>query len=358
MALDDMLIGSDAHGGAGSGGSTYPGIEKIRPRLIRWLSQIVDSLENEEGHLNLSLFQVVSLSGEQGVSRHTHDVDQQVDETVEEVLASAISDVEGVQYVTRVSYTVRVEGRQDRVNFTLEATNHQGATDGRRPDYRPDMEGVAKLNMDINLELVDRVVDLSTANTEDLRDQVRELRQENRLLKQNEWELRRQINALMNTDVQRRMMIREFEGDQRRKDQYANAFQQLLPVGANVAFGPAAGQVIAQLQALAANAMGGGMPGPAALDDGGAAGTALEPPVTGSGPGGAMTETDRIDRFVALLKERDDLLGPLMGIVGQEPQAMEDLLWLINASMERRAARAQNGGGGGNGSGSGRRRKG
>lgn len=333
MTMDPMLIG-DAN--------TFPGVDKARPRLISWLNKIVDSLE-QEAAINLTLAQVTSLAGEKSVAELTHDLDAPVPETVEEILNAAIDDMDTGRFLTRVSYTVRVDGREDRINFPLEMTRRRGTSDEHRRDYFPDVQGLTAQSMEMVLDLHDRLMDQSTANVEDKNVTIADLREENRLLKMNEWELRRQIERLMSADLKRRMMVKEFDNDQRRKDQNAETFQQLLPVGVSVALGPQAGAMVAQVQAMMRGTTGGGRPGETG-PSGGTGGTRRD--ANANGTDGAdgdtvlvddeLTDSESIDRFVAILERRADLFQSLLQLLGQEQEAVALLLGMHARSMARR----------------------
>ena len=321
-----MLIG-DAN--------TFPGVDKARPRLIAWLNKIVDNLE-QEAAINLTLAQVTSLAGEKSVAELTHDLDAPIPETIEEVLNAAIEDMDTGRFLTRVSYTLRVDGREDRINFPLEMTRRRETSDEHRRDYFPDVQGLTAQSMEMVLDLHDRLMDQSTANVEDKNVTIADLREENRLLKMNEWELRRQIERLMSGELKRRMMVEEFKNEQRRKDQNTETFQQLLPVGVSVALGPQAGAMVAQVQSMmrgsgaARPAPNGGGASRRDPDDGGAADD--DTMLVDDG----LADSESIDRFVTILESNQELFKGLLQVLGPHQEAAALFLGMHTRSMARR----------------------
>ena len=341
------------------------GADRAAPRIETFLTALVDNQEIQ-APLDLSLVRVVTQArdritgaapsdddSEEPIFEIQHPLDADIQETVKALLAGALSDMErGFETRTiRQTYVIYVEGRPERVQFTLDLTGHraQMTPPRRRSEYVPDMEGLTAQNMDVNLQLIDRIVDMSTANIGDKDRTIAELRSRCERQEKVEWELRQRIQQYMDGSLRRKMMVDEFERDQKRKDDYAEGFKNLAPSVVAWAMGPQAGQTAALLAALtqagpgALGAIAGGLPGgPPAMDGSPAATAPASPPANGAASGQidyamALDAFAHIDGFVAILEARRDLFKALTELLlSKAPQALTHLHALHQGAVTRR----------------------
>lgn len=338
------------------------GADRAAPRLAQFLVQLVDN-EEIQAPLDLSLVRVMTPrdrltdanaapeDSQEQLFEIQHPLDAEIPETVKAILAAAMTDMErGFDTRTvRQTYSVSVDGRPDRIQFTLDLTGHraQMTAPRRRSEYMPDLEGLASQQMDVNLQLIDRLVDMSTSNLSDKDRTIADLRSRNERLERVEFELRRRIEQLMDGTIRRNMMTEEFERDQKRKDDYAEGFKQLAPSVVAWAMGPQAGHAAALVTALTQAGPGalgaiasGVMPGaPGMAMDPAEAQAPQGPPQSGDALDRQMAfETyHHIDGFIGVLEARPEIRQSLMRfLLTKAPECVAHLHALHQGSLVRR----------------------
>lgn len=340
------------------------GAERAAPRLMTFLEGLVNNQEIQ-APLDLTLTRVVAAPRDRFTDRgddedeepifeiqHKLD-DDDIQDTCKALLGAAMNDVERRHATeqTRHTYFVEVAGRAEQMRFTLDLTGSRAqmtAPRRRTEFYESSAEGWGAQQLDVNLQLVDRIVDLAGANISDKDRTIADLRARNERLERVEWELRRRIEQLMDGSDRRRMMIQDFERGQKRKDDYAEGFKNLAPSVVAWAMGPQAGQTAALLAALtqagpgalSAIASGGmpGMPAPEGEVDGGNLGPrGHHAPDDGFDRGAALEAYHHIDGFVRVLEKRRDIFQALMKfLLSKAPECVTHLHALHQSSVLRR----------------------
>ena len=124
---DDLLIGP----------AIEAAVEKARPRLVRWLANVMDSVETEDD-LQVTLTMVRTAGGEREIASYVHELDQLPEETIAELLLAAVEDLDlAAAAAGTVFYTVQIGGKPGRVNFNLPAHPSELA---READLSPTVE--------------------------------------------------------------------------------------------------------------------------------------------------------------------------------------------------------------------------
>ena len=291
--------------------------DRVRQRLLPWLTKIVDSLEQEEP-LAFILAQVTSLGGDKAVRTIRYDFQLAPNECVDEIVMAAIDDMEGASFKTDVAYSVTVQGREDqRFNFTLKASRGHTHDEMRRRDFFPDMQGLTGQLMEQNLQLTDKALDASGATTGILMKLLDKANEEIMFLKRGQYERDMQIQKLMDSSLKRTMMYEEHSSKLKQQEAFADGFKAMAPPIIAQLAGP---QAAAMAQAFLQNGMGGN----------------LALPGFQQGP----TDEDLLDELLRLL-EKSAVREKLFEVLAGDSEVFQILGELHKRSTIRREQRAR-----------------
>lgn len=294
--------------------------DRVKARLLPWLREIVDSIEQEEG-LVFILAQVTSLAGDRPVRPISYDFDRPPEDCVNQIIMAAIDDMEGGNFKTDVAYSVSVDGRDDqRFNFTLKASRGHGHDEQRRRDFFPDMQGLTAQLMEQNLQLTDKALDSGSAATGILMKLLESKDEEIKFLKRGQYERDRQIQQLMDGSLKRQMMYEEHTSKLKQQESFADGFKQMAPPIIAQLAGP---QAAAMAAALLQNGMGGG---------------GLSLPGLSQGP----TDEDLLDELILRLEKNAPMRDKIFELLMQgDAEALQVLGELHKRSVMRREQRAR-----------------
>lgn len=304
--VDDELIGQ-----------AILGVDRARTKLAAWLKKIIDNPEIQQT-LDFTLYQVAKHQGEKPVHPFTHDFEQPLEVSVEAFLEAAQEDLRANNFLSKTTYAVRVDGRDERSAFVLEVPVRRGTSDDYRRDYFPDAQGMTAQTMEQNQFLVDKVVEVSGRNEGLLLGLLS--RQEAKIERQDRTEAERasQVQKLIDGNLQREMMYEQFRREEDRKDKFADGFKKMGPPLLAGIMGP---QAAAALAMAAGGAEGGG-------------GAPL-----GLGPGGGEpSDEELIDEFVATIEQSPEMLQSVMQLFSGKPRCFALFAELYKRSGGRREA--------------------
>lgn len=331
------------------------GLAEAGKRLLKWLNDIVDDPDFQSA-IPLSLVRIHINTQEEVLLEVRHDLDKAPPETVGDLLDAAVNEASRAFSggLERADFSVKVEGKGQRLGFTLVTPNPMSLALSRVGDrhsrYAPDLEGITSQGLDVQLALIEHVVDQSTSNLRDKNQTIATLREELRLSRESEWRYRKEIERLMDGSMRRTMMMEEFKRDQDRKDMYAEGFMNIAPPVVATVLGPEAGKVAALLAAFKSDG-GGGL---SKLLGGALGGAGVDPSAFGGGgPGDADEEgpdpmffamavetCGHVDAFIEVLEKRKGVFQKLLQLLAPAaPECVSHLQALHNGSMARRAAK-------------------
>lgn len=291
--------------------------DRVHQRLVPWLRSIIDKLEAEEP-LVLILSQVTNLGGSKSVTDFSYE-DQPVEDLAGEIIMAAIDDMQGGGFRTEVAYSVSVDGKEERHNFTLRPSAPTGHDEERRRDYFPDMQGLTAQLMGQNLQLTDRALDHGSRHTELLMTTIRELREEIMYLKRSQYRRDEEIQKLMDGSLRRKMMYEEHESKMASTEKIADGVKAALPGVVAALAGPQAAAAIAMFTQSSGD--GGGM----------------QIPGLSAGP----TDSDLVDELILRLEKNPNMLTQLFQLLTQDTESMQLLGELQRRSSSRREQRAR-----------------
>lgn len=111
--------------------SEIKGVDRARDRLLPWFRKILDSIEEEQSPLHVVLAQVTS-QGPQEVTKIPHDLASPPDDTMNQLLAIAAEDMCEASFSgSKISYSILVRlqsGTTERQTFVLEIPRPQNTT--------------------------------------------------------------------------------------------------------------------------------------------------------------------------------------------------------------------------------------
>ena len=305
-------------------------IDRIKGRLVSWLKAQIDSPETQEP-LQLTISQVAKYDGHKVIEGGEIDFDwskETPEQCAHEIIMAAIEDMDSANFTSDVAYSVEVEGREGRHNFTLKASRRAGpsGTEMRGRDHHPTMEGLTAQMMEQNLHLTDKVVTTASANVEMLMRTIAMRDEEILFLKKGQYQRDAQIQKMLSGEVQRRIMIEEHEAKMEQSAKVADGIKAAIPGLAAILGGPQAAAAIAML--MPQNSGGG---------DGGGGGAGGDLALAGfEGP----PDLRLIDEFVMQLESKPDLRAKVFQALASDADVLGLLAKLYELSKARREARA------------------
>ena len=340
------------------------GISEASGRLLTWLNSHVDNPDTR-GAIPLTLVRVLETEQEEIVYTQRHDLQTDPADTVKALLAAAVSAAKrafAAGTFLPADFAVKIDGKSDRIQFDLQSNGSRLPVRRvpqaiRRDRLYPDMEGMATLQMEVNVDLYDRLADASTLNLEDKDRTISTLREQLRVSEKAKWRLHAMLEKMLDGSMRRNMAYEQFTREQERKDLYAQGFMNIAPQVAAVALGPEAGKAAALLAAFTSSSGGGAMAELLGGAMGGAAGGGsggVDPSMFGGGPdmgGGAqinpqiltmaLATFEHVDAFIAAIESRKGLFQALLKVLAHAPECVPHLRALHQDSMQRRTAKTQ-----------------
>jgi hypothetical protein len=226
----------------------------IRVRLEKVLKDT-----DVQGDVRIRVVRVTNM-GEMPVGRVVHEQGDAVDKTVDLILDEAIEDIlKGSS--GPVTYAMRVLGSDKQTKFEL--CRKRTRKDDKHPDagarYLPTEQGMYAINLDVLSRLMEhndayakqigvagrREADFAFA-------MIKNLQEENAMLKKGWFELMRQVEELTQMSFVRRIDAMRFEKENKRKDEVVGMVKQYGPAIVGNALG-----VPPQLMAMIASKAGG-----------------------------------------------------------------------------------------------------
>ena len=305
------------------------GADRARDRLIPWLRRITESVEEEQNPILITLCEVTASSGAQEVTTLEHGQESDIEETVDQLIASAVDDIMGAQFRgSKQSYAIVVRlqsGDTKRYTFVLEIPRPQSAlVDPPRRQHFPDPNGVVGMFMNQNLQLTQYALEGASTGKDILLEMNRELKEENRFLRRTQFQRDREMQILLDGNLKRQMLVDEHRAKVERDAKIGEGFKALAPALLALALPPHLAQT---LQTLAGSGLGGGGVGPQA-----------EP---GALALGSSPEADLIDELIRELEDDQEFFLKLFNLMGEKPSCVQIFGTLYQTSQARRKARAE-----------------
>lgn len=351
---DDRDDGADG----GGGGAVLPaidvseikGVARARDRLLPWFRKIVDSVEEEQNPLRVTLAQRTAHAGTQKVTTLEHDLQTPVDDTINELLQLAAEDLCEANFIgTKITYALIVplsNGSNSVQNFVLEQPSLQGAL--HEPPQRqhfPDAPGVIGQFMGQNLQLTQFALEAASSGKETLERTIERLEEENRYLKRTQFARDREMQILLDGNLKRQFMVEEHRAKVDRDTKIGEGFKavmpQLLPLLLPQGMAQALAGPLAMAQAAANPPMQQDMHGEGHPQDEGPQGGGFTMPGSGPGPGPGGNEIAIIDELIREFEEDQVFLVKLFNVMGEKPRCAQLLAMLYESSRARQQARAQ-----------------
>ena len=348
---DERDLRDDPDDRDGGGGAVLPhvidvseikGVARARDRLIPWFRKIVDSVEEEQNPLRVTLAQRTAHGGTQRVTTLEHDLDTPPDDTINKLLQLAAEDLCEANFIgEKITYSLIVplsNGSNDVQNFVLEQPRLQSALhDPPQRQHFPDATGVIGQFMGQNLQLTQFALEAASSGKETLERTIARLEEENQYLKRTQFDRDREMQILLDGNMKRQFMADEHRAKVERDVKIGEGFKAvmphliplLLPQGmAQALAGP-----LAMAQAATAPPMQqGSAPSPHDAPPG--AGFAM-PPTPGA------NETAIIDELIREFEEDQAFFVKLFNVMGEKPRCAQLLAMLYESSRSRQQARVQ-----------------
>lgn len=316
--------------------SEIKGVDRARGRLLPWFRNIVNSVEEEQSSLHVVLVQVTSQGGAQDVTGIPHDLATPPDDTINQLLAIAAEDMCGADFSgSKISYSILVKlqnGTTERQTFVLEIPRPRNATAMTHPPRRehfPDPNGVVGMFMEQNLKLTQFALEGANTGKEVLQRHCDRLEEENRYLKRTQFSRDREMQILLDGNLQRQFMVDEHRAKVERDAKIGDGFKAIVPHILPLVLPP---NMAASIQAIA-GPMPGAQPTPAAQS--------AEPQGGFSSPdmsGMAPSDTAILDELIGELEEDQAFFMKLYGVMSEKPRCAQLLGALYESSNARRQA--------------------
>lgn len=237
--------------------SAFIGVDRALPRITKFLKDIVDNPDQQQG-LDITLLTSAQsdVRQEKAFATIPHDLSEtKISETVDEILRLSVDDMDSAQYVRRRTYVIRVEGVVKCLKFVLERPVKRGEESGSQ--VFPDNQGALQLVLDQCktqgdqiLKLSNTVVEMAAQNQTGMLAIVN--RQDTQLARHEKMEFDRanQMHRLIVAGEERGMILEDFRREQDRKDKFAEGFKAMGPPIVAAALGPQAGAALAMMNAM------------------------------------------------------------------------------------------------------------
>ena len=368
---DDDLDGPDVGPGAGPGAAIdvaeVRGLSRARDRLLPWFRKIVDSVEEEQNPLRVTLSQRVAQGGLQAITTVEYNLETESppDETINQLLQLAAEDILEARFVgNKLNYALTVllsNGDTSLQNFLLEIPRPRGTAFAEPPraQHFPDVTGTIGHLLDRDLQLTQlaveggsRGVDLLERDIERKTEEIRELKEENRKLRASEIERSWEMQKLIDGNMKRQMMMDEHRSKVERDAAIGEGFKAIMPhlvpflLPANMASAvtPALAMMNAQRapQQSDAGDEGGGHTGASegqTMHDPSAVGVGASPDMP-MVPG-LVNDTALIDELIREFEEDQGFFMKLFTLMGEKPRCAQLLAMIYEASRVRQQRRAQ-----------------
>ena len=341
--------------------SEIRGVSKARDRLIPWFRKIVDSVEEAQNPLRVTLVQRVARGGTSPeITTLDHDLETPPDETINSLIQLAVEDMCEAHFTgTKLTYALIVplsNGNNSVQNFPLEIPRSRGTTfvDPPRAQHFPDSNGVISHFMDRDLQLTQFALEGASRGTEVLErdierklEEIRQLKLENQRLRGSQFDRDREMQRLLDGNMKREFMAEEHRSKIDRDQKIGEGFKAIMPQLLPFLLPPQMAQALAVPLAMAsANAQSAGA-GPQA--DASAAtmrdddGSSQQPVDMASMPGmpGMGNDTALIDELIREFEEDQVFFVKLFTMMGERPRCAELLAMLYQSSRIRQQRRAQ-----------------
>ena len=343
--------------------SAVLGLPFARDRLLPWFRKIVDSVEEAQNPLRVTLAQRAAQGGLQAITTIEHDLESPPDETINQLLQIAVEDICGAHFIgKKLTYALSVplsNGSPSLQNFVLEIPRPRGTafTDPPRAQHFPDPSGVIGHFMDRDLQLTQlaveggsRGVDLLERDIERKTEEIRELKEENRRLRASQFDRDREMQILVDGNLKRQFMVDEHRAKVDRDAAIGEGFKAIMPQLLPLILPQQMAQALAVplAMATASTQNGGGPPGgppgdaPATMrdDDAHAAPPVDMGAMPGAGMPGMPDDTALIDELIHELEEDQPFFVKLFHLMGEKPRCAELLAMLYQSSRNRQQQRA------------------
>ena len=339
--------------------SEVRGVSLSRDRLLPWFRKIVDSVEEEQNPLRVTLSQRVARGGLQAVTTLEHNLESPPDDTINQLLQLAAEDILEARFVgTKLTYALTVllsSGDTSLQNFVLEIPRPRGTAfaDPPRSPHFPDVAGTISHFMDRDLQLTQlaveggsRGVDLLERDIERKTEEIRELKDENRKLRASEIDRSWEMQKLIDGNMKRQMMMDEHRSKVDRDAAIGEGFKAIMPhlvpflLPSNMAnaITPALAMMNAQRPPQGDDGASGGQSGEIMRD---ASADASHDMHGLPGMPGMANDLALVDELIREFEEDQGFFMKLFTLMGEKPRCAQLLGMLYQSSQARQQMRAQ-----------------
>ena len=342
------------------------GVQFARDRLLPWFRKIVDSVEEAQNPLRVTLVQRVAKGGTQEVTTLDHDLETPPDDTINQLLQLAVEDMCEAHFTgTKLTYSLIVplsNGNNSLQNFVLEIPRPRGTAfaDPPRAQHFPDVGGVIGHFMDRDLQLTQFALEGASRGTEVLEreierkiEEVRQLKQENARLRGSQFDRDREMQILLDGNMKREFMAEEHRSKIDRDAKIGEGFKAIMPQLLPLILPQGMAQALAVPLAMATNERpvygragaageerGGSLPDDESARDPAHGAPPVDMASMPSMPG-MPNDTALIDELIREFEEDQTFFVKLFTLMGERPRCAQLLAMLYESSRIRQQRRAQ-----------------
>ena len=348
--------------------SEIRGVSRARERLLPWFRKIVDSVEEAQSPLRVTLTQRVAQGGTQEITTLDHDLEADTAETINQLLQLAAEDICEAHFVgTKLTYALIVplsNGNNSLQNFVLEIPRPRGTAfaDPPRAQHFPDPAGVIGHFMDRDLQLTQFALEGASRGVEVLErdidrkdEEIRLLKIENRQLRGSQFDRDREMQILLDGNMKRQFMVDEHRSKVERDAKIGEGFKAIMPALLPLILPQQMAQALAVPLAMANAQQSVGAPSGDGDGDGSTMRDAAHghghghghehanaaPPVDMPGMPGMANDAALVDKLIHEFEEDQAFFVKLFTVMGEKPRCAQLLAMLYESSRVRQQRRAQ-----------------
>jgi hypothetical protein len=304
-------------------------VEPARTRVLAWLKKMVDSVE-QDGAIDLKLSEAISTGPTRDIlGPISHHLDDACETTVEQIISAADDYIRHSGWSgTKVTYEVSAQTstKEQRITFMLEMPSRAPGERPRRTNT-PDMEGVTRHMLDINLDLTYGIVDAAQMGKASMEREIERLTRRVRELEQMQFMWMREAQTMMTDNARREILINDSKSKIEGSKALADVLKQIaLPLAPLIA-GPQYAQAASMIAAFTAQATAPG---------GGGAGGVAGALIPGSPGDTATAESNLVDELIRELEDDQAYFGKLFEVLGEKPKCAQLLMAIYQLSNGRR----------------------
>jgi hypothetical protein len=199
-----------------------------RAKILKFLSPLIRGTE-VEGDVRVTLFQMAKL-GEKPVDDFIYELGsgQSIDAFVGDIVDVAENDA--MEVLGKVRYAVRAEGKAGRCPFTLTVPTREGTDDEETPDELPSQKGLAHQAMRHAEVFAKEMLSSARMNSGLLMSMLKDAREENHILKKNQFEQIKITEQLRSMQFARDIKVDELKEQKERKEKLMGMAMKAAPV--------------------------------------------------------------------------------------------------------------------------------